>query len=176
MSNVSQDQLSQNEDNVPVQGYKTTGKQLQQKIQLSIYKANMNGTCSCNDIANEMPIFSSNHPLTVYSPTHCIFTHSLYSHPLSLYSPTHCIFTHSLYIHQLTIQSHIHSIVTHPLYIHPLTLYSHIHSIVTHPLYSHTSTQYSPNRCVFTQSLYTHLLSLFSPTHFIVGLPNALSE
>ena len=26
------------------------------------------------------------HPLTLYSPTHSIFTHSLYIHPLSLYS------------------------------------------------------------------------------------------
>ena len=44
----------------------------------------MNGTGSFNDIADEMPIFSNNHPLTFYSPTHCIFTLSLYIHPLTL--------------------------------------------------------------------------------------------
>ena len=130
----------------------------------------MNGICSCNDIADEMPIFSNNHPLTFYSHTHCIFTHSLYIHPL-------------------TLQSHIHSIFTQSLCIHHIAVYSSTHSIFTHSLYSHASTLCSPNLSVFTKSLYTHLLSIYSPTHsmftyslyirstkFIVGVKTKTSQ
>ena len=84
----------------------------------------MNGTGSFNDIADEMPIFSNNHPLTFYSPTHCIFTLSLYIHPLTLQSHIHSIFTQSLCIHQIAVYSPTLSIFTHSLYIHLLTLYS----------------------------------------------------
>jgi len=70
----------------------------------------MNVICSCNDIADEMPILSNTHPLTVYSPTHSIFTHSLYIHPLTLCSPTRCILTYSLHINLLTLYSPIHAI------------------------------------------------------------------
>ena len=120
---MSQDQLPPNEDNVFVQGVKTNSKQLQQKIQLSICKANMNGTCSCNAIADEMPIFSNNHPLNFYSHTHCIFTtdciftHSLYSQTSTLFSPNLSVFTKSLYTHLLSIYSPTHSMFTYSLYI-----------------------------------------------------------
>ena len=57
------------------------------------------------------------HPLTVYSPTHCIFTHSLYSHTSTLYSPSLSVFTKSLYTHILSLYSPTHSIFTYLLYI-----------------------------------------------------------
>ena len=136
----------------------------------------MNGTCSCNDIADEMPIFSNNHPLNFYSHTHCIFT-------------TDCIFTHSLYSQTSTLYSPNLSVFTKSLYTHLLSLYSPTHSIFTHSLYSHASTLCSPNLSEFTKLLYAHLLSIYLPTHsmftyslyirstkFIVGVKTKTSQ
>jgi hypothetical protein len=75
------------------------------------------------------------HPLTIYppltlcSPSHSMFTLSLYVHPLNLCSPTHYIFPLSIYVHPLTLYSPSHSMFTHSLYILPLTLCSLTHSI-----------------------------------------------
>jgi hypothetical protein len=105
--------------------------------------------CSC---------FKFIHQHTVYSPTHSLFTNTVYSptqfiHQHTVYSPTYSLFTNTQFIHQHTVYSPTHSLFTN-------TVYSPTHSLFTNPHF---------NTCFVSKTIWsmfkdTYLQSVYHPS------------